>query len=226
MNGTTLTGMFGPHYEFITLPGEPSAPRNIREVYSQSLQELKVTWGSPQEPNGTLRSYEINWSNSTIGKTCLNPDGLVYSSVISDVDALEFSTSNTGNINTSKTLLVCVRAYTTFPGEWGEFFTSEFEAGALTNPAPISDCNGLIAVAVVAGCAVIAAVFMSVLLAVVICKYGWTPCMMREKDNVSEDEFKDQRPAYEKSQSIQSTSSNTGLVVVGRSNGVNKKRKR
>ena len=170
---SNFTGYYGPAYAFQTLSGTPAAPRDVSLIYGgEGFQSLEVYWGVPGFSCGTIRMYEIQWSNSSRSNGCNNPDGRVLSFNQTDTSMKTFKTFNTGNVNVTRTILVCVRAYTSFPqpGPWEFDFKENIISGNVDANTQQCECSGLVAVAVVAGFAVLSSILMTVILIVVIVK--------------------------------------------------------
>ena len=168
---TGTVGMFGAVTSFTTLIGTPSAPRDLKISWN-SVRKLTVTWGVPETLNGTLTQYEVTYSGFTV-EDCDDPKGDVLNNSL-PVNETEFTTTNTDNIIQSKSIFVCVRAYTDEPGEWASSALIEITVGAQGSNKEDAEqnCNGLIAVAVVAALAVLSTVAASVVLCVIVRRHN------------------------------------------------------
>lgn len=171
-NDSNIEGYYGPAHTFQTLSGTPSEPRDVTLMYNDEQQLLEVYWAIPELPRGTITMYEVQWSNSSRGNTCENANGNVLSANVTDTRIKSYKTSNTRNVNQTRTILVCVRAYTSDaePGPWEFDFKDDINTGQLTGNTDDSGCSTLIAVAVVASFAVVCTVVMTLILSLVIIK--------------------------------------------------------
>ena len=184
---TGTVGMFGAVTSFTTLIGTPSAPRILEISWNSVRRLLTVTWGVPETLNGTLTRYEIAYSDlgSTV-EDCDKLEGVVVRNESLPVDETEFKTTNADNIiqSESKSIFVCVRAHTDKPGDWASYALKDIVVGAQGGNEEDAEqnCNGLIAVAVVAALAVLSTVAASVVLCVVIRRHNQ---IMRDGPNKS-----------------------------------------
>lgn len=197
----SISGAYSRAFTLTTLPGAPSAPRNIVVQYQQqgnvisdtTTSTLSVWWATPRTPNGPIVAYEILWAGYMSKTDCDQPEGTPMRINATDPALLQETISNTGNIdvNEFKNIMVCVRAFTSREaGEWG---LGNYSINTITPPktggleGSEGDCRGLIAVAVVAGFAILSSVFMGIVLAVVICKNEWSLCSKEKKKDLVED---------------------------------------
>ena len=232
---TNTTGFYGRPFTFSTTAGTPSPPRYVTVSFTGQvgkIETMTVTWGVPEEPNGTIVQYEIHWSPSGPRSSCDQPDNIVQ--VFRDTvnaEVTEFKTNNVSNLNNQelKSLLVCVRArLSRVEGEWGFYQTVDvINVGGLTGgggDSPTETCTNLIVVAVIACVAVLSSIILGVVLILVICYNGWAPCgerkEKRENDVENYAKSKPVRPPYNKSMSMQSTSSTAPMLGNGRNGSV------
>ena len=165
---TNTDGLFGPAVVFTTVTGAPSPPTALEAKWVSSRRELSVTWGVPNVTNGTIRSYELTYSGNA-KRACGNlGDKIVTQNFTSQ--ARSFVTKEAENIIDMKSFVVCVRAHTNQPGEWARYSELDVNIEGVTGQESDSggNCNGLIAVAVVAGLAVISTVVAAAVLFVVV----------------------------------------------------------
>ncbi len=223
---TNTTGVYGIPYIFNTISGIPSAPRSLKPIINVIVggaMEMTINWGSPENPNGKITRYEIQWSPSPANTDCSDPTIKSALRVFVDGSMTEYKTSNLSNLDlaNSKTVLLCVRALTsTQAGIWARFYTTEGAALGLQNGngGDVDTCSNLIIVAVIASLAVLTSIILGVVFVLVICYNGWTPLKeykdKREEDKV-EDFSKNKKPPYNKTFSIQSTSSQAPMLRNG-----------
>ena len=172
---TGTDGMFGPAESFSTESGTPSQPVGLEVKWTVSRLLLSVSWGVPNTKNGTIRGYELLYTGLQIvdgeANTCEAPgEKAVIADSLGPTNR-SFETQNTSNLVESKSIFVCVRAYTDKPGIWAPFVIKEIDVDPLTSTdeqSSESNCNGLIAVAVVAGVAVMSTILAAVVLFVVL----------------------------------------------------------
>lgn len=214
-----VMGQFSRPYTFQTADGIPSSPHDVRfEFKTNSDKSAEVTltilWEEPTTTNGNLIMYEILWSNTNI-----NNCDEAYMLCNQDIRGVH-GCVNTSNLNDRvyntvesaaffESILVCVRAYTSSgKSEWESKYNGQVIIGALSTPvSERDDCNGLIAVAVIASFAVVSSIVMGIILAVVICKTRDSLC---DYFGRSEDEkYKNETlpPGYNRTASMQSTKS-------------------
>ena len=165
---TEVEGMFGPTRSFTTATGAPSIPTALEVKWVSARRELSVSWGVPNVTNGTIRSYELTYSGNAKAE-CGNPGNDVVVRNLT-ADARSFVTKETAAIVSTDAFLVCVRGHTDRPGEWAVFFEFDISIEAVTGTDGGSNgnCNGLIAVAVVAGLAVVSTVIAAAVLFIVV----------------------------------------------------------
>ena len=164
---TGVMGTFGGVTSFTTLIGTPSEPRNLDVKWDHLDKILTATWADPFYYNGTLTQYEVLYSGSTV-ENCDEQDAEVKN-VIRGVDERNFSTQDTQNFVDGGSIFVCVRAYTDKPGTWASSILKDITVGGTDRRREEEpDCNGLIAVAVVAGLAVISTLVAGIVLCVVV----------------------------------------------------------
>ena len=159
-----IAGMFGSRKTFVTKSGIPSEPRFL-QVYLPNTTSLTVVWVAPETPNGTLKSYEVVYSGSVENSDC---DKAAEEKGIVEV-AVDKPKFETRDFEFEKFLIVCVRARTNQPGRWAFDTLTEVTIGANTGRLTGSgdECNGVIAIAVVAGLAVISCIIALIVLACV-----------------------------------------------------------
>ena len=181
-----ITGLFGPAVEFTTEVGIPSKPLLVVASYVSADQRLLVTWSDPTSPNGIIRKYEVQWSDTGIAD-CDDPDGTITQSFFTvDPTMRPFSTTNTSNIASSDAALVCVRAYTNQPGNWEFHVLIDFTELPVTVPCG-SEYTGLIVVAVIAGCSVPTTAVLGIILLVVIHRrWNLRQCCQRREEKSPE----------------------------------------
>lgn len=209
---SNITGVFGPAGEFTMLSGIPTEPRFVTASFENTnlIQQLIVVYSVPQNTNGTLTLYEIRWASSSRADCDNIPLEIMRSANQTNLAMNEYRTTDVGNINTSTVLLVCVRAYTQEAGLWGHFIDLNFTTGEFgQNPDGTDDCNGLIAVAVIAGVAIASSIVMTILLAFVVNR-RWRP--FDKWCGQGYDDYQD-RPKLNTLQSIGSTASTAGLIT-------------
>jgi hypothetical protein len=153
---TGTVGRFGCNKMFSTVPGKPSAPVVVEVSWKAEQELLVVSWGIPTVTNGTIRSYEILYAGS-FREDCDKPEGVVMRNNTIPANKRSYETTNTMNIIQSKSIFVCVRAFTDEPGEWAPFSVKDINIGGLGGDEPTSNCSALIVVAVVASLAIILA---------------------------------------------------------------------
>ena len=236
---TNTSSLYSRPFSFRTTQGTPSPPRNVvLKLTGQvgKIEDMAVTWGVPENPNGTIVSYEIHWSSSGPTFKCDKPDVMVsVFQVFVGAEITEYKTDNVSNLNKDpdlKALLVCVRARVEGgEGEWGYYQTADVSnTGGLSQPGTggggIETCTSLIIAAVIACLAVLSSIVLGVVLVLVICHNGWTPCRERKEKQAKDDLEKyankhgNPRPPYNKSLSMQSTSSTAPMLVNGRNGSV------
>ena len=238
---TNTTSLYSRPFSFRTTQGTPSPPRNVVLRLSGQvgkIEEMTVTWGVPETPNGTIDFYEIHWSSSGPNFKCDIPDNTisVFRGSV-NAEMTEYKTTNVSNLNENypelESLLVCVRAVTKAggQGEWGLYRTAKVgDTGGLTGTGGegggIETCTNLIVAAVIASLAVLSSIILGVILVLVICHNGWTPCRERKERQEKNDLEKyankhaNVKPPYNKSLSMQSTSSTAPMLVNGRNGSV------
>ena len=196
-NDSNIEGYYGPAHTFQTLSGTPSEPRDVTLMYNNERKLLEVYWAIPEFPRGTITMYEVQWSNSSRDTLCGNANGNVLSANVTDTRIKSYTTSNTRNVNQTRTILVCVRAYTSDaePGPWEFDFKGDINTGRLTSNNT-EECSGLIAVAVVASFAIVCTVVMTLILSLVIVKRF--PNRICCHNGEKYDETKDDEPVNEK----------------------------
>ena len=167
---TGIIGVFGPAESFTTIPGVPSRPTALDANWVPSRQELSVSWGVPSFTNGTIRNYQLIYSGGATRDCSVLENSRDGITVTFDAKNKSFVTMETSAILETKSFIVCVRGYTDQPGEWATFLELEVSIEAITgtNEDSKGSCNGLIAVAVVAGVAVVSTVISAVVLFLVV----------------------------------------------------------
>ena len=224
---SNITGAYSRPYIFNTESGTPSVVRNIKPTFGSEngvITELIVSWSVPQEPNGTIVQYEVQWSDSSVTSKCDAPDGNVFYQNVTEVRDFELKTTNVSNIEKTKSLLICVRAYTeSQAGIWGPWRTADTSIGGLlgSNTNCTEPCPNLIVVAVIASFAVLSSIVLGVILVLVMCYNGWSPLKDIKDDRKKEEEedlhnrqytHTHKRPGYNKTHSLQSTSSQAPML--------------
>ncbi len=223
---TNTTGVYGVPFVFNTISGVPTEPRSLKPIINTNVagvMEMTINWGPPEEPNGKLTQYEIHWSPSPANTVCSDPNIKSAIRVFVDSSMTQYKTSNLSNLDLedSKTVLVCVRALTSMQaGAWATFFTTEGATLGLQNGngGNIETCSNLIIVAVIASLAVLTSIILGVVFVLVICYNGWTPLKEykdKREENRVEDFSKDKKPPYNKTFSMQSTSSQAPMLRNG-----------
>ena len=167
---TEIEGVFGPAKSFVTIPGTPSRPTALEANWVSTRRELSVSWGPPNVTNGTIRSYELVYSGEGTGEC--NRLGNDAITITLDYKARGYITTETSAILDTKSFIVCVRGDTDTPGEWAVYRELDVDiaavSGTTTTEEGKANCSGLIAVAVVAGVAVVSTVIAAVVLFVVV----------------------------------------------------------
>ena len=166
---TETEGVFGPAESFATIAGVPSPPTALEARWVTARRELSLTWGVPNVTNGTIRRYELVYSDGRT-RDCdrLRDDANNAKTVTLASSARSYATMNTSAIVDNKSFFVCVRGHTDQAGEWATFFEPNVVINAVTGTTDEENCNGLIAVAVVAGVAVVSTVIAAVILFIVV----------------------------------------------------------
>ena len=166
---TEIEGVFGPAKNFVTIPGAPSRPTALEANWVATKRELSVSWGVPNVTNGTIRSYELVYSGEGTGEC--NSLGNNAITVTLDDKARSYITTETFAIVDTRAFIVCVRGNTDKPGEWAVYHKLKVDiaavSGTMTEESE-ANCNGLIAVAVVAMVAVVSTVIAAVVLFVAV----------------------------------------------------------
>ena len=225
---SNITGVYSRPYVFNTEAGTPSVVRFIKPTFGSDdkgvINALTVSWAVPQEPNGTIELYEVQWSDSSVTSKCDQPDGNVFYQNVTEPQDFELKTTNVSNIENAKSLLVCVRAYTgSQAGIWGAWRTADVSIGGLigSNTTCAEPCPNLIVVAVIASFAVLSSIVLGVVLVLVMCYNGWSPLkdMKDNRKKEEEDDFHNhqythahKKVAYNKTHSLQSTSSQAPML--------------
>lgn len=164
-----IEGLFGEVVSFTTNNGTPSAPRAVELVgWRPGNELLSVSWAVPMTTNGSISQYEVVYADSP-KDDCEELDG-EKSTVFLSSTQRNLETRDVSNIINSKSFIVCVRAYTdrTKPGSWGVVAYRDGGTTSGLQPASSeSNCNGLIAVAIVAALAVLSTVVAAVILFIV-----------------------------------------------------------
>ena len=177
---TNTEGVFGPAESFSTKSGTPSAPVNLEVSWSPKQEKLSASWSVPNVRNGTIRGYEILYSGLTEagdGENCDDPGGSVVRNASLQSTQRSFETTSPANIidTGSKSIFVCVRARTDQSGAWAPFIIKDVDIGAVSGTDTTTEeanCNGLIAVAVVAALAVLSTFVAAVVLCVVVRRHN------------------------------------------------------
>lgn len=94
---------------FLCVPG-PSSPRNV-EALPLSMSSIQVKWLPPENPNGGIIKYIIEYQ--AIGQG--NPHPWV------DTDDGNKTTKDVTALNSSTVYQFRVRAFSKVPGEWSKF---------------------------------------------------------------------------------------------------------
>lgn len=157
-----IDGLFGEVVNFMTNNGTPSAPRAVELIgWEPESELLSVSWAVPMTTNGTISQYEVVYGDLDSTKDCEQPDGRNYTMA----SERNFETRSISQI---KSLIVCVRAYTDLnnPGPWETVMYGDVSPPTigLRPPSSESNCNGLIAVAIVAALAVVSTVVAAIVL--------------------------------------------------------------
>lgn len=214
-----ITGVYSEPFVFRTESGTPSEVQYIQpfvQFEKNLIIQLTITWSVPQKRNGSIIFYDIRWSNSSVDTDCDTPDGIVLSQNISD-STLELKTDDVANIVSTKTLLICIRAYTrTHAGLWGLYRTADTSVGKLTSDTCSEPCPSLITVAIIASVAVLSSTILGVILVIVLFYNRWT--LFKQAKSLREGAF-EQKPddsksskMYHKSLSMQSNSSTAPML--------------